>query len=477
MSGHPTMASSVPPQSQEYAGDEINALVLDPGANTIRAGFAGEDVPKSVVPSYYGAVNSPDTDSKLLFGDNSIHNPLAHMEIKNPFNEESLVEDWDVATKLFEYTITSRLTGQPQTAPSKNGLNDANGDGDGDVDMDKVVDQMEKPMEENPLLMSEPAWNPAKSREKTMEIVFENWGVPAFWMGRTGMLASFAAGKPNALVIDVGANQTSVTPVLDGFFTKKATQRSPLGSNWISNQLRLQFAQLNPPVPLVPHYLVKSKTQVDAGHPSQATYADFATPPSASFRRLQEDRVLTSFKESMVQVWSGPGRLDAADPSGAHHNLEAARSLPPRPFEMPDGWNQVFGVERFRVVEGLFDAKAALRDGSSPAPEDKHTIPELVKAALNGVDVDQRAGLLNQIVLTGAGSLIERLPERIQAELSAMYPNPRVRVHTSSSATDRKFGAWIGGSVLASLGTFHQMWISKKEYEEHGASIVEKRCK
>ena len=256
-----------------------------------------------------------------------------------------------------------------------------------------------------------------------------------------------------------------------------ATQRSPLGSNWISNQIRLQFAQMNPTVPLVPYYQVKSKQQVDAGQPSVASYVQFATPPTDSFRRLQEERVLTSFKESMVQGWSGPGRLDATDPMGQHMNIEAARALPPRPFEMPDGWNQVFGIERFRVAEGLFDAKAALRDANTPAPDDKHTIPALVQAALSSVDADQRAALLNQVVLTGAGSMIERLPERIMQELSALYPNPRVRVHTSNSYTDRKFGAWIGGSVLASLGTFHQMWISKKEYEEHGASIVDKRCK
>ena len=101
----------------------------------------------------------------------------------------------------------------------------------------------------------------------------------------------------------------------------------------------------------------------------------------------------------------------------------------------------------------------------------------MVSAALNAVDVEIRPVLLNQIVLTGGGSLVEKMAERIQSELSALYPNPRVRVSTSSSATDRKYGAWIGGSVLASLGTFHQMWISKKEYEEHGAGIVEKRCK
>lgn len=191
MSSHQTLGASTAPQSQEYAGDEINALVLDPGANTIRAGFAGEDVPKSVIPSFYGVHSPPDGQERLLFGENSINNPTSHMDIKNPFNEESLIDDWDTASKLFEYAITSRLTGPAQTAPSKNGLNDANGDGDGDVDMDQIVDALEKPLEESPLLMSEPAWNPTKSREKTLEMAFESWGAPAFWMGRTGMLSAY----------------------------------------------------------------------------------------------------------------------------------------------------------------------------------------------------------------------------------------------------------------------------------------------
>jgi actin-related protein 4 len=84
---------------------------------------------------------------------------------------------------------------------------------------------------------------------------------------------------------------------------------------------------------------------------------------------------------------------------------------------------------------------------------------------------------MNNIIVTGAGSLIEKLPERLQADLQALYPNPKVRVIASSQGTERKFGAWIGGSVLASLGTFHQMWVSRGEWEEFGGGIVEKRCK
>lgn len=112
---------------------------------------------------------------------------------------------------------------------------------------------------------------------------------------------------------------------------------------------------MTPSVPLVPYYTVKSKSPVDAGAPANAVYHTFKEAPTASFRKYQEDRVLTSFKESMVQVWSGPGALDVPA------NLEMAKAQPPRPFEMPDGWNQVFGIERYRVAEGLFSASAALK--------------------------------------------------------------------------------------------------------------------
>lgn len=251
-----------------------------------------------------------------------------------------------------------------------------------------------------------------------------------------------------------------MTPLLDGFVLRKGVQKSNLAGNYISSQIRLQFSQMTPSVPLVPHYMVKSKQPVDAGASSNATYMQFATPPTESYRKLEEERVLTSFKESIVQVWPGPGKLDGA--SGqipGQTNADAVKTLPPKPFEMPDGWNQVFGLERFRVVEGLFSPQGALSDAENPVPDAKHTIPAMVQAALNAVDVETRPLLLNNVVLTGGGSLVEKLAERVQAELSALYPNPRVRVHTTSSATDRKYGAWIGGSVLASLGTFHQVRI------------------
>ena len=41
---------------------------------------------------------------------------------------------------------------------------------------------------------------------------------------------------------------------------------------------------------------------------------------------------------------------------------------------------------------------------------------------------------------------------------------------------ERIFLAWIGGSILSSVPTFQDMWIQKDEYDEHGPSIVHKKC-
>jgi actin-related protein 4 len=448
--------------------DEVSAIILDPGYSSIRAGFAGEDAPKSFVNSHYGI-----SDNRLIFGDDAIHNPLAGLEIRNPMSKEGIVEDWDTATQLWQYAITSRLTSFKQADPRKNGLNDPNEEID--IEMEGV-EEGEKPLEEHPLLMTETAWNTTKAREKSIEVAMESWGCPAFWLARNSVLAAFGAGKATALVIDVGASTASVISIHDGLILKKSVQKSPLAGNWLSSQLRALFSTLETSVDLVPHFMIASKTAVDAGAPAQATYRKYDKPPTDSFRALEEERVLTEFKESVVQVWSGPGRLNSGGSIGTS-NLDYAKSQPGRVFEMPDGANQMWGVERFNVAEGMWDEKTALPVPGEPAVTKAQTIPEMVRASISAVDMDLRAALLQNIVVTGGTTLVNGFTDRLNNELTAMYPGARIKIQAAGLTAERRFGSWIGGSILGSLGTFHQMWISKKEYEEFGASVVERRCK
>ena len=112
--------------------------------------------------------------------------------------------------------------------------------------------------------------------------------------------------------------------------------------------------------------------------------------------------------------------------------------------------------------------------------------------------------------------------ERLEKEIAeAAPPNSRVKVTSPANAIERRFSVWIGaasgilscssvtsldvdvsaclkvsqtavrepkrtlqadsnvhagGSILASLGSFQQMWMSKAEYEEHGSSLVHRKC-
>ena len=79
--------------------------------------------------------------------------------------------------------------------------------------------------------------------------------------------------------------------------------------------------------------------------------------------------------------------------------------------------------------------------------------------------------MYSNIVLSGGNTLFAGFAERLTKELTQVAPAVNV-----VASPERKFSAWIGASILGSLSTFEQMWISKAEYEEAGASIVHRKC-
>ena len=64
--------------------------------------------------------------------------------------------------------------------------------------------------------------------------------------------------------------------------------------------------------------------------------------------------------------------------------------------------------------------------------------------------------------------------ERLHKDLSKLVPSETTI--NIISPEKRNISSWIGASVLSSLATFSQMWVSKAEYEETGSSIVHWKC-
>jgi actin len=89
-------------------------------------------------------------------------------------------------------------------------------------------------------------------------------------------------------------------------------------------------------------------------------------------------------------------------------------------------------------------------------------------------DVDVRKDLYGNIVLSGGTTMFTGIAERLSKEIVNLAPSTmKVKI---IAPPERKYSVWIGGSILSSLSTFQQMWISKEEYDESGPAIVHRKC-
>lgn len=524
-----------------YGGDEINALVIDAGHSSNRIGWAGEDAPRVVMPSYYGYTSIDDTEIADL------ESQAAHLA--------------STSTHPHDQPSTSAADGDETMADTENGASTSNGTnpaaaatqessdlrlkqaraksasqvlkfsvdrekkrrryvGDNDLNLyrknfevapifddDGIVadmpafaqlanfglDALSCDAVEHPLLLTEPAWNARESREKLTELAFETLGSPAFYLANRSVLSSFAAGKPSSLVIDIGSSSVSTIPIVDGFILRKGIHRHNNGGDAINRALlwSLHHGRGSSFAGVTPQYLIKSRTGVDPGAPADVVLRQDRVDGSfASFRNYHTSRVVNDFKESVAQVLEVPW------------DEQQAQFRSGRMYEFPDGYNDAFGIERLKAPELLFTPSLwtgvsspesfgpILHPSSTPSNDGAGGnasavaggkaavgLADMVISSINSVDVDSRASLYGNIVLVGGSSLIPGLVDRLSYELGVKAPNQKTKIHSPGNTTERRHSSWLGGSILASLGTFHQLWISKQEYEEHGAAIVHARCK
>lgn len=76
--------------------------------------------------------------------------------------------------------------------------------------------------------------------------------------------------------------------------------------------------------------------------------------------------------------------------------------------------------------------------------------------------------------MSGGTTMYPNIAERLQKEVQNLAPSS-IKVKINADAT-RKYQVWMGGSVLSSLGTFQNMWITSDEYQDAGPQIVHRKC-
>uniref|UniRef100_A0A4W4G5U1 Actin-like 6A n=1 Tax=Electrophorus electricus TaxID=8005 RepID=A0A4W4G5U1_ELEEL len=286
-----------------------------------------------------------------------------------------------------------------------------------------------------------------------------HYNIPAFFLCKTAVLSAFANGRSTGLVLDSGATHTTAIPVHDGYVLQQGIVKSPLAGDFMSMQCRELFQELN--VEIIPPYMIASKDSVREGAPASWKKKEKLPQVTRSWHNYMCNTVIQDFQASVLQVSDSP------------YDEQVAAQMPTVHYELPNGYNCDFGAERLKIPEGLFDPSNA----KGLSGNTMLGVGHVVTTSVGMCDIDIRPGLYGSVIVTGGNTLIQGFTDRLNRELSQKTPpSMRLKLIANNTTVERRFSAWIGGSILASLGTFQQMWISKQEYEEGGKQCVDRKC-
>jgi len=420
-------------------------IVIDNGSGTIKAGIAGRERPSAVIPSCIGipkhrrVMLQAERKKKYFFNSADMDNgglcrlvyPMQHGVVDGTANLEHMRELWE---HIYKELINS-------------------------------------PMQDHPVLLTEAVHNPIRNRVDTAKIFFEQFNVPALYFAPPPVLSLYASGRLTGCVLDCGHGLSSVVPICEGFAIPHAIQRIDIGGDEISKYfsflLRKSGCRLN---------RTSSEAEI--------------------VRKIKEKecelRVIGRGGGAMGMgmagagqrgVVSGAGRgaasggdeeketaayqyidadLNLGDGAGAGMGVGGAAQSTQK-YKLPDGTELSIGSARYRAPEILFDPSLIGAEYGG--------IQDCIYDCITKCDLDLRKDLYKTIVLSGGSTNIKNFGRRLVTEIQGKTGNKATKIKVYAPL-ERDLTAWIGGSLLSFLEGFRPMWITTKEYQEFGNSIL-----
>ncbi|NWX24627.1 ACL7B protein, partial [Aegotheles bennettii] len=271
--------------------------------------------------------------------------------------------------------------------------------------------------EDHAVLVSVPPLCSVTDKERYTEMMFEGFHMPAVHIAYQSRLSMYSYGKTSALVVESGHGVSHVVPICEGYVIRSITGK-------------VDYAGLD-----ITYCLLKLLNE--SGNVFTEHQLDIV-------QDLKEKCCYTSL--DLGQDLSLPVQKQQMD------------------YELPDGHLVTVGKERFLCAEALF--KPALFGSQEPG------LLQLTLTCLKACDADIKK-MVGNILLCGGSTVMKGFADRFQMELARLCPSDNL---ITVASPQRKFSAWIGGSILASLHPFQELWVYRSEYEEQGPRCIFKKC-
>ncbi|KAI9851240.1 MAG: Actin-like protein [Thelocarpon superellum] len=364
-------------------------IVLDNGSGTIRAGFAGEDLPQCYFPSYVGRPKHPRVLAGALEGDIFIGQRAQELrgllKIRYPL-EHGIVTDWDDMERIWQYVYT---------------------------------DELKTLSEEHPVLLTEAPLNPRANRDTAAQILFETFNVPALYTSIQAVLSLYASGRTTGIVLDAGDGVSHAVPVYEGFAIPSSIRRIDIAGRDVTEYMQMLLRK--------------------------SGYVFHTSAEKEIVRLLKENTSYIALDPKKEEKeWGAVSTRGRGGPNATEYTL-------------PDGSKIKVGAERFRAPEILFDPEIIGLEYPG--------IQQIIVDAIGRTDMDLRANLYGNIVLSGGSTLTKGFGDRLLHEVRRLaVKDMRIKIF---APPERKYSTWIGGSILAGLSTFRKMWVSIDDWHEN----------
>ncbi len=268
----------------------MTSIILDNGSGFIKAGFEGEDHPRTTFPSAIGtrriSITNPlrceewnrtDDHMKISYVGDEAQSMRGVLSLKYPI-QHGVVTNWNDMETIWRHTFSRAL--RVDTA-------------------------------EYPVLMTEKPSNSTLNKEKMIQVMFESFRVPSMSIVIESVLSLFASGRTTGIVLDWGHGVCTSVPILEGSIQRHAVLESNLCGDTMTEYMIQMLVNKE--------YFFSSSSEREIA------------------RELKEDvcYVALEFEEEMKKA----------------HEDEACVQ---RPYQLPDGNVINIGCERFQCPEILF---------------------------------------------------------------------------------------------------------------------------